>query len=324
MRRFPGWMSLSVVICASLLAIFAVPASWALSADQKLVSLVPPGAEVVAGMDTPPPKDQPGSFVLITHNNTVDLQDFFALTGVDSARIVRHVIFVAIHGETIQLGEHSMMAHGQFDQARIYKSAVDGGSKVFDYRGIPVVEIEPFAREEAEFHDSRWLAIVDSDLLLFGTIASVRQELDRHLDRSVADPVLEQKLSRLRHDDETWCVLSSTSRYPEIQRSLMGLDPKLAELVGTADGIQFGLRYGKQVEFEYETSTASPTATLSPSDSLRQSLAQPGKGASLLASPVASGNSRTVRGVVKIPLDRFGQWLREASAPRLGERAASQ
>jgi hypothetical protein len=320
MRHFPGWMSLSV----ALLAIFAVPASGALSADQKLVSLVPPGAEVVAGMDTPPPKDQPGSFVLITHNNTVDLQDFFALTGVDSARIVHHVIFVAIHGETTQLAEHSMMAHGQFDQARIYKSAVDGGATVFQYRGIPVVEIEPFAREQAEFHDSRWLAIVDSDLLLFGTISSVRQELDRHLDRRAADPLLDHKLSHLRHDDETWCVLSSTSRYPEIQKSLSDLDPKLAELVGTADDFQFGIRYRKQVEFEYEVTPASAAGTRSVSDSLRQSLAGPGKGASLLASPATSGDDHTVRGVVKIPLNRFGQWLRDTSAPGPSQRAASQ
>ena len=311
MRRFPDWRSL----CAALLAIFAVPASWALAVDQKLLSLVPPGAAVVAGMDTPPPKDQPGSFVLITHNNTVDLQDFFALTGVDSRRFVRHAIFVAMHGETSQLGEHSMMAHGQFDQARIYKSAIDGGATLFQYRGIPVVEIEPFAREQAEFHDSRWLAIVDSDLLLFGTIASVRQELDRDLDRSVADPVLEHKLSRFRHDDETWCVLSSANQYPEIEKALSGLDPKLAEVVGKADDFQFGIRYRKQVEFEYEATTTSRTATRALSDSLRESLAGPGKGASLLASPVTKSDSSSARGVVKIPLGRFSNWLKEASAP---------
>lgn len=316
MRRFPGWMSLSM----ALLAIFALPASWALSVDQKLLSLVPPGAELVAGMDTPPPKDKPGSFVLITRNNTVDLRDFFAITGIDSTRIVRHAIFVAMDSETNQLGEHSMMVHGQFDRARIYKSAVDGGAKVIDYRGIPVAEIEPFAREQAEFHDSRWLAIVDSELLLFGTITSVHQELDRHLDRSAADPVLEHKLSRLRHDDETWGVLSSTSRYPEIRRSLEGLDPKLAELVRKADEFQFGIRYRKQVEFEYEAMTATARRT---TDSLRQSLAGP-EGASLFAAPVTNGEDTTARGVIKIPLGRFGNWLREASAPRSGERAVSQ
>ncbi|HMD21355.1 MAG TPA: hypothetical protein VKH40_13595 [Alloacidobacterium sp.] len=317
MRRFPGWMSLSM----ALLAIFAVPASWASSVDQKLLSLVPPGAEVVAGMDTPPPKDQPGSFVLITRNNTVDLQDFFALTGVDSRRSVRHAIFVAMHGETSPLGEHSMMAHGQFDQARIYKSAVDDGAIVTRYRGIPVVEIEPFAREQAEFHDSRWLAIVDSDLLLFGTVASVRQELDRDLDRSAADPVLTREVARLRHDDETWCVLSSAKQFPEIEKALAGLDPKLGELVGTADDFQFGIRYRKQVEFEYEATTAT---TRRRTDSLRRSLAGPEKGASLLAAPVTNGEEATARGVIKIPLGRFGNWLREASASEQSVRTASQ
>src|SRR5262249_30734673 len=150
------------------------------------------------------------------------------------------------------LAEHSMMVHGHFDQARIYDSAVQGGATLSQYRGLPVLEIEPFARERDTFHDSRWLAIADSDLLFFGTITSVQQELNRYLDHSSADPVLTHRLSRLRQDNETWGVMSGANRNPEVRQALAGLDRKMADLAGEAESFQFGIRYRRQVEFEYE------------------------------------------------------------------------
>jgi hypothetical protein len=47
-----------------------------------------------------------------------------------------------------------------------------------------------------------WLAILDSDLLLFGTIGSVHQELDRYLAGGTPDSPLVRRLDHLRHDDQ--------------------------------------------------------------------------------------------------------------------------
>jgi hypothetical protein len=142
MRRFPG----GICVLAAFLFFFAAPFKLMASSDPTLLSLVPPGAQVVAGMDSPPPKGRPGSFVLISHNNTIDLDDFYALTGADSSRVVRHAIFVAIADDTGYLREHGLMLSGHFDRERVYKSAEDGGAPVISYRGIPVLEIQPLAR----------------------------------------------------------------------------------------------------------------------------------------------------------------------------------
>jgi hypothetical protein len=274
-------------------------------------------------MDSPPPKGRAGSFVLMTHNNRVDLADLLALAGADSSRIIRHAVFVAMDGGSDQLDEHTLLMSGHFDQARIYKSVVEGGDVVTHYRGIPILEIQPLARERGEFNEVRWLAVLDSDVLLFGSIASVHEELDRYLAGSAPDPSLMHKLSHLRHDDETWCVLTATGRNLEVQTALASLDPKLANLAGDADAFQFGIRYRKQVEFEYEVATASATATRSISESLKQTLAGPGKASSLLSSPVTTGDDNTVRGVIKIPVEKFSTWLEDANTHRRGEIAAS-
>ena len=299
-----------VLILGSALA-SGTPAifSHALSSDPKLLSLVPPGARVVAGMDRPGPKGQPGSFVLMPHKNIVDLRDFFSLTGVDSTRAVGHAVFVANDDET--LNERSLLMSGHFDQAAIYRSAVEGGARIIQYRGIAVLVIEAFARERGEMEDDRWLAVLDSDVLLFGSVIAVREELDRYLAHSKPDPLLVHKLARLRCDDETWTVLSRTALTPEIRKALVTLDPKLADLAANADGFQFGIRYGRQVEFEYEASADSSTVPQSPT----QSIFVPGQEAALLPSVNMIGDGGAARRVVKIPRAKFRAWLEEAIGP---------
>jgi hypothetical protein len=111
----------------------------------------------------------------------------------------------------------------------------------------------------------------------------------------------------MRNDDETWSVLAVPTRNPEIRAALEALDTRLADLAGDAEEFQFGVRYRKQVEFEYEVTTATPAPRAIP-NSLMQSFVGPGKGASLLPSGIA-GNDNTVRGVIKMPVAQFSKWL---------------
>lgn len=305
MRRFSG-------ILVSFLLVAATD-SQALSSDARLLSLVSPSAQIVAGMDSPPPKGLPGSFVLMTHNNSVDLADVLALTGADSALSIQHAIFVAKDDIAGYLDEHSLLMSGHFDQTRIYKSAIEGGARPIAYRGISVLVIEPFARERGEMDDVRWLAVLGTDLLLFGSIPSVAEELDRYLARGTADPVLAEKLSHLRRDDETWTVLSRPARNPEIEGVLTALDPWLGKVAGNADAFLFGIRYRRQVEFEYEATTASDAEASSISAPV-QLFAETGRGTALLPTLKSAGADNVVRGVVKIPTSQFSRWLEKVSS----------
>jgi hypothetical protein len=132
--------------------------------------------------------------------------------------------------------------------------------------------VPPFGRDQATFQQVRWLAVIDSSIALFGTIASVQRELDRHLAHSPADPSLMGKLARLRRDDETWCVLTANTQSTEIRNALWALDPKLADVIESGDAFQFGVRYSRHVEFEYEVNTASSADAQTLSNSLAQSL----------------------------------------------------
>jgi hypothetical protein len=254
-----------------------------------------------------------GHFVLMSRNNRIDFNDFLALTGGDSTLDVHELIYVAAADSAGMLNEHSLLASGNFDRECIYRSALSGGASVTRYRGLPVLVVQPFARERSEFNEVRWLAIPDSSILLFGSVVSVQQELDRHLDRSTADPRLIVRLARLRRDDNSWSVLSLLTWTSDIRGALAAIDPKMAELLKDGDTLQFGIHYGRQVEFEYEVTTASSSTALAMSASLTQSFAGLEKESALLRSTDAITEGNTVHGVIKVSMARYNAWLTEVS-----------
>jgi hypothetical protein len=309
------------VLLTALLPFFAVASTSAVTPDPKLLSLVPPIAQIVAGMNAPSVSGQADSFLLITYNNTVDLRDFFALSGVDDLRVIQQIMMVAAEDRTSSLAEHSLLASGRFDQRRIFKAAAQNGATFNDFKGIRVLVVPPFGRDHATFREVRWLAVIDSSIALFGTIASVQRELDRHLAHSPADPSLMGKLARLRRDDDTWCVLTANTQSAEIRNALWALDPKLADVIESGDAFQFGVRYGRHIEFEYEVNTASSADAQTLSNSLAQSLGGPqGKGSPLLPAPDLAKGGGAEHGVVRVSRAQYDAWL---AAVRARNRARS-
>ena len=312
-------------ILLALVACIAVSISQAATADQKLLPLVPPGAQVVARISSAPPGAM-GHYVLIPHKSRINFGDFLALTGADSTLVVDQLIYVATTDRDGMLNEHSLLANGNFDRERIYGSAVGGGASVTRYRGLPVLVVQPFARERNEFNDNevRWLAIPDSNILLFGSVASVRYELDRHLDRSTADPRLVAKLARLRRDDNCWSVLSLHTWTSDLREALAALNPKLAELLKDGDTLQFGVHYGRKIEFEYEVTTASSHPAVAMSASLTQPLTGLEKESALFRSADAISEGNTVHSTVKVSIAQYNAWLTKVLARGRGKNTTSQ
>jgi hypothetical protein len=299
-------------------AVISVEMLLAAPPDPKLLSLVPPGAQIVAGITNRPSPGKPGSLLLMTRNNVIDRSDFMSLAGVDGSMIIHQMIFAAGGSDTSKWGEHSLLINGHFDQTRIFKAAVDNGATVTEFRGFRVLVQHPFERELGTFKDVRWLAVIDSNVALFGTMFSVQQELDRHLAGSAADPSLTQKLDRLRRDDATWSVLGMFKFDDEIEHALASLDPILAKLVHAGTSFLFGVRYGRKIEVEYEgTVPSSESAQTIANSSMESLVAGNLKGSSLLPHPDLTGERVPVRGVVKVAMDRYAAWLAEVDRTRL-------
>ena len=310
MRLFHGMRTLAMLF----FPLIAVEMVWAAPPDPKLLSLVPPDTQLVAGACNQAHPGAPESFLLTGRYNLIDRRDFTSLAGVDDSMVIRQMIFAAGGSDPSTWEEHSILASGRFDQARIFKAAVSNGATVTEFKGFRVLVQQPFERELGSFKDVRWLAVIDSRVALFGTRFSVQQELDRYLDRSAVDPLLMQKVSRLRPDDATWSVLGRFDVDDELERAFGSLDPVLANLLHDRNSFQFGVRYRRKVEVEYEVTVPSGApAQLISKFSTRSLVPVNSNGSSLLPRQGLAADRASVHGVVKVTTTRYAAWLAECA-----------
>ena len=123
-----------------------------------------------------------------------------------------------------------------------------------------------------------------------------------------------QKLARLRRDDATWSVVGTVEHNDKARHALRSLNPILANLIHDRDSFQFGVRYGSKVEVEYEIKSSSSASAQAKSNSLTQSLVGGNlKGSSLLPLHDMTGDSASLRGVLKVAMTRYKAWLDEVA-----------
>lgn len=285
--------------------------SLAQSPDRRLLALVPPDSQLVAGTVAPQDERHRGSFLIFTRANILDIEDFFAIAGADATHEIDQVIFAASAGRGGS-PEHSLLVSGHFDADRVEKFPASKSS-AHEYHGIRVVVVQPFVRERAFIRDDRLLAIIDSHLAMFGTTASVQQEIDRYLSGATADAGIMQELNSLRSRYETWCLISSLALGEDVSRILRSLDREFGEIDKNSDTLLFGIRYGRQIEFEYVVD-AHPKPIAGPGSG--PGSGSPGEGFFEASSdglgPASNSSATTFRGsrrILKISRTRYGNWL---------------
>jgi len=229
-----------------------VLASPSIMADD-LLAIVPGGAEVVSELRS----GQPASFLVMTRSNTVDLTDFQSLTGADLSRVIGRVVLIATSGPAGPLTGHALLADGHYDSRNITKVALANGAAQSEYRGIPVLVLQPMAgRSRDVAPDVRWLSVIDGKIVMFGTTATVQELLRRYLDRTPPAVSLLWNLAHLRRDDQSWSIVAPSVRVIEmVRRSLVSLDATLADPIHAGNGLVLGIHFGRQVELEYENET---------------------------------------------------------------------
>jgi hypothetical protein len=79
MKRFHASRTLAML----LFSLIVVEMLSGAPPDPRLLSLVPPGTQLVAGVSNRTPAGRPDSFLVLSRNNLVDRRDLISLAGVD-------------------------------------------------------------------------------------------------------------------------------------------------------------------------------------------------------------------------------------------------
>ena len=298
--------------------------------NSKLLSLVPPGAELVAGFENHTNGHSYGRLVLATHNDGLDLDDWRALAGVDSKRSVDEVIEVAATAPTGALTEHLLLVAGRFDKERIFNSAELNGAVRRECDGETVMLIKPFARELMEMPETRWLVILDGRIGMFGSQSMVQRALHRYTTHADIDMPLMERLAQLRTDVTSWNVIVAS---PKSEGSLNKTQPNSALTrliegaevltVGTSFGskvrVDFSLHAGNDHEAAFFTQKAASFANVFANES-------PVRSDSLLSVRRRLGNlsveSNRVQGSVELSAKAFQQWSQQGGFMRPSEDSA--
>jgi len=243
----------------SAIATFFAASSLASPLSSRLLPLVPPGAEIVAGFEYRPSPDLNGSLLLTTRNNRLDLDDWQALTGADSSRTLEALIEVAAAGPNGSVSEHMLLVAGQFDRERIFRSIQENGTKSTEHEGHPVLLIKPLAREVRDMLDTRWLVILDKHIGILGTPWLVKKAMARYAEHAVPDSVLEERLSLLQPDVTSWNVVA-VSRLTARDILFAQRHTRWEDVQRDADVLTVAARFGSRIriDFSIEASGRGP------------------------------------------------------------------
>jgi hypothetical protein len=285
-------------------------------AQDRLLRLVPANAAIVAGIEDPHHGDQSGRLIIVTNNDNVDLNDWIALVGVGDRQEVDRLIEVAMPSPRGDLAEHLLLAHGSFEGPRILNQAERNGGGRSEYRGVRIVELKPFPREEKEMTDTRWLTVLDDNTAIFGTPTIVKIALDRYLSSAAADGALVKELMTLRPDVNCWSILAVPGAVLARHLPAGVVDETGAMLLPSISNVAVGMHYGSKERVDFTIETNSPEAAIALAATMH-GWSQMNGNSRLL--PIA-GTPRTrfagvsveqneVRGSVRVAGKEFDGWL---------------
>jgi hypothetical protein len=315
-----GTRNLFFSLASAILAVTPVVGS---PLNSKLLRLVPPDAQIVAGFENHADVHRHGQLVLATRNNRLDLDDWQAIAGVDHRRVFEEVIEVAatLPGGGM-LTEHMVMVAGKFNKELIFRSLELNGSQKADFEGLTIMLIQPFAREKDQMRSERWLVILDNRVAIFGTAFLVQGAVHRYLAHADIDMPLMERLSQLRRDNTSWNVMLWSPRvlsnYKVAQSS-----SSWGRLLEGAEVLMVGARFGSKVRVEFllhapdrgreffEEKAALFAEVFAPALSRDSDVPQRRR------TENVSFDSDRVQGSIQLSLEQFEDWSHQTSHPHV-------
>ncbi len=253
------------LLLSALMTALTLTTAYAAPRSNPLLGLVPPGSEIVAGIEDP----ATDHILLVTASNTYDFSDFLALIGVDAHRRINKMVEVAASSPRGELTERLLLAAGQFDRDHVFHAAVANGATTTNFSGVNVLVVAPFAREKQQMQDTRWMAILDNRVLAFGTPVMVKTAIGRYQTGRGPDEVLAQRIAQLQGDVGSWNVLAMPAAVAARHVASGQIEPFWMRLMQHGNVLTFGIRDGARMRLYVNLETASEGEAAGVAESLR-------------------------------------------------------
>jgi hypothetical protein len=222
-----------------------------------LLRLVPAGCEVVAGIGDPGNRSARVRILVNSRGSLLDFADISALAGSNAMSGITEVVQVATSSSAGPLREHLLLASGQFDQARIFQSALTHGATRRDYNGVAILIVWPLARESKQMTDVRWMAVLDGTTVVFGTPTLLQLALNRYSTHTQVDANLLRRLAQLSSKDNSCAVVSMPVPGLTTYLAPQAVSESLAGVLDHSNMLSIGARFGNPVKIDFILNTLS-------------------------------------------------------------------
>jgi hypothetical protein len=209
-----------------------------------------------------------------------------------------------------ELSEHLLLAAGSFRDAAILQAAESEVGVRSEYKGVRIVELKPFTQEQQEMRDTRWLAMLDDKVAIFGSPVMVKDALDRYLSSAAADAELMKRVSELKPDVNCWSILTMPERMTTAHLLPALLDEASAALLHRTTALSISVHYGSKdrVDFSFDMENAGAASALA------AAISGPAHLLSVAETPGAHLESMMVREnearwSVRVAKNEFDSWL---------------
>jgi hypothetical protein len=170
--------------------------------------------------------------------------------------------------------------------------------------------LKPFAREEQEMRDTRWLAMLDNSTAIFGSPAMVKSALDRYLSEATADAELVGRLNNLRPDVNCWSVLMLPDAMLARHVRAGAVNHAEAVLLRRITSMSVSVHYGSKNRVDFDFDTDRPEAA----NALAMAISGPPHLLAIAEIPHArlenvAIRQNEVRGSVRVADKEFDGWL---------------
>lgn len=214
-------------------------------AQSDLAALIPPDAPVIAGLHRMPADRSKDAVWLSTRNNLDDLKQLVILTNNDLDRRLDQVLIADWASSSGSLGSHLAVVKGQFNLASMTSTMAH--PVTLSYAGVTVIELDD---RNGSQPSTRWLAVPQRKIALFGTPAAVRYALDRFRSGAAADPRLIARLKNASARDSAWSSIAFDASTQASRFEVGSVANTLLPCLGRMREVDLGIRVGKNVKID--------------------------------------------------------------------------
>ncbi|MBV9083390.1 MAG: hypothetical protein JOZ62_11980 [Acidobacteriaceae bacterium] len=283
------------------------------SVDQSLLSLAPPDAKLLTGIDITRVEASPFGQYLLRRVDTEDehFREFTQATGFDPRRDLEFLLFA---GFPPPEGRFAVLARGNFDAVRIQNAAIAHGMSVESINGVDVLA-------NKKGHPIN-IAFLDGGIAAMADPATMHQILAQRSNPAALDSQLSDRVNKAGTDNDLWFVSALPLR-PIVNGTAapvpdsLAKSPVLQSIVESSGAIQFG----DTSKFSFQAVTRSPQDAVALGDVARfgvnlvQTQAGNDPRAAIAAAALQSMQIETSGPEVRLSVSMTEKQLEQLSAP---------